>query len=120
MQQTTVITTDALELMVQFTATVKTLLDAVQQLSDKLAEAQLSTIRPEFYSFEQAAIVTGLAEKTLRKYKNDGLIGGRTPMPPSVDIGGRVLFPAADMTEWGADLPRNVGHKKPGKGKEAA
>jgi hypothetical protein len=110
-----VVTATALELMAMLNATAKTLLEAIQQLSDKLAEAQLSMIRPEFYTFEQAAVITNVAEGTLRKYRQEGLIGDRTPMPPTVNIGDKVLFPAADLAKWGAELPRFHGRK----GKEA-
>jgi hypothetical protein len=111
-QQTVIpITTDALELMVQQTQLVKELTDVAKELTDKLDDLHVSMIRPALYTTEEVAVITGIAEGTLRKYHCEGLIGGRTPMPPSVKIGDKVMYSHNDLMRWIAELPRFTGRK---------
>lgn len=107
----TVITTDALELMVQMTQAINGLAEIVKEFMVKVDEVKTWMIQPEYYTFEQAAIILNISEATLRKSRAEGVIGGRTPMPPSVNIGDCVRFPRTDMAEWGVVLPRHPGQK---------
>lgn len=57
MTQQTVITTDALELMVLQTQLMKDFIGVAKELIAKLDETKLSMIRPMFYTTKQAAII---------------------------------------------------------------
>ena len=112
--QQTVITTDALELMVLQTQLMKDFIGVAKELIAKLDETKLSMIQPEFLTTEQVAAYINFKPSTLNKYHTEGVIGGRTPMPPSVKIGDKVRYPKTDLEKWGAEQPRFYGQGKKG------
>jgi hypothetical protein len=101
-QTVQMITPDVLEMTALQIQLMKSLIEAAKELTDKLNEARLSTIRPDFYTTEQMAELTGFKAGTLRKYHSEGAVGDRTPMPPSVKLGGKTMYPHEGYEEWKA------------------
>jgi hypothetical protein len=63
---------------------------------------------PLLLSEKQAAKKAGLSLSYLRKSRCEGTIGNRTPAPPFVRIGGRVLYPEEDLRLWVKALERRA------------
>jgi hypothetical protein len=54
---------------------------------------------------KEASKYSGISCAALRKGRCEGLLGGRTPMPPYVRVGGRVYYRRSDLDHWLAGLP---------------
>jgi hypothetical protein len=115
--QQAVITTDALEMLARLNEAAKELLAAATALREELREARLGALRPALMDTKEAAAYLGISPATMKRYQ-DGMIGGRTPMPERVEVGDRVLYEKTELDRWiREDLPRFGGR---GKRKEAA
>jgi hypothetical protein len=51
-----------------------------------------------------AASLLGVSASYLRKSRCEGAIANRTPAPPFVRVGGRVLYRRSDLEIWVASL----------------
>jgi hypothetical protein len=118
MQQTTVITTDALELMVQVNATMQILIGEIKKLQTAAAEMKASTGKKKaLFSPKEAAEYLDISVMTLARGRSEGVIGDRTPMPEYLKIGESIKYAEEDLNRWiREDAPRFGGRK----GKEAA
>ncbi|MDR1021234.1 MAG: hypothetical protein LBL73_10790 [Synergistaceae bacterium] len=67
-----------------------------------------SSENPLLLNEKLAAKQLGLSLSFLRKSRCEGTVGGRTPAPPFVRIGGRVMYPAEDLRMWVKDLERRT------------
>ena len=104
--QTTVVTADALELMIQLNAGAKDLLEAFKAFKEDFEELKLSTVKPSLLTTQEAAKYLGIAYPTMKQYQSEGQTGNRIPMPPFVRIGSKVLYDFDDLSQWKKDLPR--------------
>lgn len=50
----------------------------------------------KFLNVREVAEITGISRSTLNKYRREG----RTDGPPSFKIGGRVVYPLAQLSAW--------------------
>ena len=55
-----------------------------------------------------AYLGNSVSVSSLRKARSEGTIGGRTPAPPFVRIGGRVFYRREDLDKWVASLRAQV------------
>ncbi|MDR3354128.1 MAG: helix-turn-helix domain-containing protein [Synergistaceae bacterium] len=112
---TTVVTPDALELMVQLNATEKDLLGIVKTLCEVLEELKVSTVKPALMTTKEAAEYTKIGESTLAAYRTTGVIGDRTPAPAFIKVGGSVFYEKSELDRWiKEDLP-HFKHTRPKK-----
>ncbi|MDR3165294.1 MAG: helix-turn-helix domain-containing protein [Synergistaceae bacterium] len=96
-----VITTDALELMVQFNATIKILIEEIKNLQALVAEMKAATSRKKaLFSPKEAAVYLNVSEATLARGRSEGVIGDRTPTPEYIKIGDSVKYPEEDLIRW--------------------
>ena len=64
---------------------------------------------PALLDVSQTAQYLGVSESYLNKARCEGSPGGRTPAPPFVRVGGRVLYRRSDLDIWVAELvPQRV------------
>ena len=72
------------------------------------AVGSASTETPLLLCEKLAAKRLGVSLSYLRKARCEGTVGDRTPAPPFVRIGGRVLYPAEDLRMWVKELERRT------------
>lgn len=114
---TVAITADALALMSELNGAAKELAGIVSDFRVDLAEFKQSIRKPVLLTVEEAAQYINVSPHTLNKYRTEGKIGGRTPMPGYLKIGDKVLYEVAELNRWIAeDLPRK-GYREGGDGK---
>ena len=94
-----IITTDALELMVQQAAITKELLKAVQMLREDIAAMNTMEKQPVGLNEFQAAEYIGLSVYTLRASRKDGKLGSR-PAPGWKKAGSRVIYEYEELDRW--------------------
>jgi hypothetical protein len=92
----------------------KELLDAANALKENLKELQLAEIRPALLDTEQAARYLGISANTLRKYRVDGNIGGRTPAPGYLKLGESVRYEWEELGRWTREDAPHFGYREKG------
>jgi hypothetical protein len=102
----TVVTPDSLELLTRLCDVTKELLSAANALKEGLKELNLGEIRPALLNTEQAARYLGISPNTLKKYRVEGRIGERTPVPGHIEIGTGIFYEFEELNRHiREDLP---------------
>ena len=108
-----VITQNALEMLNQINLATENLVIVVNELADRMADLKLGAIQPALFNECEAAIYTGIAVSTLRRYRMEGQVGNRTPAPGYVKVGKSVFYPKAELDRWiREDLPWFGGRRR--------
>jgi hypothetical protein len=91
------VTPDAFEMLRRLNEVAAELLAAANGLKENLRELNLAEIRPALMDTEAAARYLGISPHTLKKYRNDGNIGGRTPVPGHIEMGSGIFYEQAEL-----------------------
>lgn len=100
------ITTDALELMVEQNKRSGELAGVFRSLIDEVKSMKQSG-EPVLLNDVEAAAYIGMSPMFLRRARSEGQVGNRTPAPEYVEIGSSVRYERSELDRWiREDLPR--------------
>jgi hypothetical protein len=111
---TTVISTDAIELIAQLNVTTRDQLLALMGVQKLIEDVKLQTVRSPVLRTKEAAAYIGMSEQYLSQGRSKGATGKGTPPPNCIEIYGArgdgdkptILYEIAELDRWLAAAPR--------------